>query len=60
MIVYLITYRKKLTWLLYDPELEECDGLEATGLPKLIEGVWWTVVGLAGIKWLTILGKNLR
>ena len=43
------------TWLLYEPELEACDGLEATGFPKLMEGVLWAVVGFAGIKWLTIL-----
>ena len=47
----------ELTWLLYEPELDECDGLDATGFPKLIEGVLWDAVGFPGMKWLTILEK---
>ena len=47
-----------LTWLLYEPELDVCDGLDATGFPKLIEGALWLVVGFPGMKWLTIL-ENL-
>ena len=49
----------ELTWLLYEPELDECDGLEATGFPKLIEGVLWLVVGFPGMKWLTILENDI-